>query len=73
MSRLCKTPSEEVCISIQEHAGSTQSQGKGSEALMPAQVHMRRKRTKSCPPRANRSVISGPWSLEWLQDHNHGD
>ncbi|MCI00512.1 DUF4283 domain protein, partial [Trifolium medium] len=31
------------------------------------------KRTKSCPPGANRSVVSGPWSLEWLHDHNHGD
>ncbi|MCI68143.1 hypothetical protein A2U01_0089402, partial [Trifolium medium] len=24
------------------------------------------KRTKSCPPGVTRSVISGPWSLEWL-------
>ncbi|GAU45490.1 hypothetical protein TSUD_191100 [Trifolium subterraneum] len=31
------------------------------------------KHTKSCPPSANRSGISGPWSLEWLHDHNHGD
>ncbi|CAJ2657871.1 unnamed protein product [Trifolium pratense] len=31
------------------------------------------KRTSSCPPEVRRSVISGPWSLEWLQDQNHGD
>ncbi|PNX98197.1 putative sulfate transporter [Trifolium pratense] len=31
------------------------------------------KRTNSCPPKASRSIISGPWSLEWLHDHNHGD
>ncbi|CAJ2632329.1 unnamed protein product [Trifolium pratense] len=31
------------------------------------------KRTSSCPPEARRSAISGPWSLEWLQDQNHGD
>ncbi|MCI87236.1 DUF4283 domain protein, partial [Trifolium medium] len=34
---------------------------------------LRSKRTNSCPPEASRSVISGPWSLEWLHDHNHGD
>ncbi|GAU28451.1 hypothetical protein TSUD_55020 [Trifolium subterraneum] len=31
------------------------------------------RRTKSCPPCANRSIVSGPCSLEWLHDHNHGD
>ncbi|MCI21208.1 hypothetical protein A2U01_0042373, partial [Trifolium medium] len=31
ISRLSKTPSDEVCISNQEHAGPTQSQGKGPE------------------------------------------
>jgi hypothetical protein len=30
------------------------------------------KRSKSCPPGVTRSVVSGPWSLEWLHDHNHG-
>ncbi|KAK2427387.1 heterogeneous nuclear ribonucleoprotein A0 [Trifolium repens] len=29
------------------------------------------KRMLSCPP-ASRSRLSGPWSLEWLQDHNIG-
>ncbi|KAK2362426.1 hypothetical protein QL285_087490 [Trifolium repens] len=28
-----------------------------------------RKRTTSCPP-GSRPALSGPWSLEWLQDHN---
>ncbi|MCH94556.1 sulfate transporter, partial [Trifolium medium] len=30
-----------------------------------------RKRHLSCPPSGGRSVLSGPWSLEWLNDHNH--
>ncbi|PNX71795.1 cysteine-rich receptor-like protein kinase, partial [Trifolium pratense] len=30
-------------------------------------------RAKSCPPGANRSMLSGPWSLEWLHDLNQGD
>ncbi|CAJ2642053.1 unnamed protein product [Trifolium pratense] len=33
----------------------------------------RRKRSDSCPPKVSRSIISGPWSLEWLHDHNYGD
>ncbi|MCI66232.1 hypothetical protein A2U01_0087490, partial [Trifolium medium] len=32
-----------------------------------AKVHPS-KRTKSCPPGVTRSVVSGPWSLEWLHD-----
>ncbi|PNY15039.1 cysteine-rich receptor-like protein kinase, partial [Trifolium pratense] len=34
---------------------------------------LRTSRTNSCPPKASRSVISGSWSLEWLQDQNHRD
>jgi hypothetical protein len=30
------------------------------------------KRTSSYPP-ASRSGLSGPWSLEWIRDHNLGD
>ncbi|PNX61652.1 hypothetical protein L195_g060765, partial [Trifolium pratense] len=29
--------------------------------------------THSCPPEVSRSVISGPWSLDWLHDHNFGE
>ncbi|PNY07495.1 cysteine-rich receptor-like protein kinase, partial [Trifolium pratense] len=29
--------------------------------------------TNSCSHVSRRSVISGPWSLEWLNDQNHGD
>ena len=29
--------------------------------------------TSSCPPRAARSLESGPWILEWLSDQHHGD
>ncbi|MCI71026.1 hypothetical protein A2U01_0092289, partial [Trifolium medium] len=49
-----------------------------SSALLEAQVrtteraHSNR-RTSSCPPEARRSVISGPWSWEWLNDQNHRD
>jgi len=34
---------------------------------------LRPRRQHSCPPRATRSITSGPWSIEWLQDHIHGD
>lgn len=30
-------------------------------------------RASSVPPRAARSVESGPWSLEWLSDQHHGE
>jgi len=33
----------------------------------------RRQRQHSCPPRATRSINSGPWNIEWLQDQVHGD
>ena len=33
----------------------------------------RRKRTTSCPPGVNRSVVSGLWRMDWLNDHNPGD
>ncbi|GAU34276.1 hypothetical protein TSUD_321220 [Trifolium subterraneum] len=32
-----------------------------------------RNRTNSCPPVANRSVLSGPWNLEWMDDLNQRD
>ncbi|MCI67702.1 hypothetical protein A2U01_0088961, partial [Trifolium medium] len=33
----------------------------------------RRKCTTSCPSGVNRSIVSRSWSMEWLNDHNHGD
>ncbi|PNY01884.1 hypothetical protein L195_g025187, partial [Trifolium pratense] len=36
-------------------------------------IFIRSERAHSCPPKASRSVISGPWSLEWLHDHNYGE
>jgi hypothetical protein len=30
-------------------------------------------RQRSCPPMVTRSVTSGPWSLEWLKGHVHGE
>ncbi|KAK2455218.1 hypothetical protein QL285_002693 [Trifolium repens] len=32
-----------------------------------------RKRTLSCPPRARKPVVPGPWSLDWLQEQNLGE
>jgi hypothetical protein len=29
--------------------------------------------TLSCPPRARKQVLSGPWSLDWLQEQNLGE
>ncbi|GAU38018.1 hypothetical protein TSUD_395770 [Trifolium subterraneum] len=39
----------------------------------PAEKVKQSKRTMSCPPGVDRSAGFGPWSLEWLHDHNHGD
>lgn len=30
-------------------------------------------RASSCPPKAARSIASGPWSLEWLSDQHHSE
>jgi hypothetical protein len=52
-------------------SGPRRSEGKPG----PQQAELgpaRRKRTSSCPP-GSRSGLSGPWSLEWLQDHNLRD
>ncbi|PNX89484.1 hypothetical protein L195_g045604 [Trifolium pratense] len=61
--------------------GVSQDQVVGSEehpllveakcSFSPRTIHC--KRSNSCPPEARRSVLSGPWSLEWLNDQNHGD
>ncbi|PNX87532.1 hypothetical protein L195_g043622 [Trifolium pratense] len=45
----------------------------GNALVRPSFRPPRGKRTSSCPPEVRRSVISGPWSLEWLQDQNYGD
>ncbi|GAU40819.1 hypothetical protein TSUD_398030 [Trifolium subterraneum] len=36
-------------------------------------VMLRNDRANSCPPTERRNIITGPWSLEWLQDNNHGE
>jgi len=38
-----------------------------------SKTSLRRKRQNSCPPRVTRSINSGPWSIEWLQDQVYGD
>jgi hypothetical protein len=53
--------------------GSGKSVGKPSSPVSApeaaASAPVLRKRTMSCPP-GSRPALSGPWSLEWLQDHN---
>ncbi|AET02659.2 DUF4283 domain protein [Medicago truncatula] len=51
---------------VEEHVPSV-------DVLTEAKVKRRKSRASSCPPRAARSVESGPWSLEWLSEHHHGD
>ncbi|MCI67152.1 hypothetical protein A2U01_0088410, partial [Trifolium medium] len=51
---------------------SSRASALGERQRHRAKVHPS-KRTMSCPPGATRSIISGPWSLEWLHDRNHGD
>ncbi|GAU51434.1 hypothetical protein TSUD_413340 [Trifolium subterraneum] len=38
-----------------------------------AENQRRSNRATTCPPAASRSAFSGPWSLVWLQDRNHGE
>lgn len=60
----------------------------GSEELRPKQVSQevsssssfpqkatpkKVQRTNSCPSLVTCSVMSGPWSLEWLNGHNSGN
>jgi hypothetical protein len=42
----------------------------GRENSMPK---IKGKRASACPPSRTRSLVYGPWSLEWLTNHNHGD
>ncbi|PNX78571.1 hypothetical protein L195_g034549 [Trifolium pratense] len=53
--------------------GADMSPPSGDALIRPSFRPLLSKRTSSCPPEARRSVISGPWSLEWLQDQNYGD
>ncbi|GAU22961.1 hypothetical protein TSUD_247050 [Trifolium subterraneum] len=62
---LANNPGKSTVIS--NHTGAS-----GERPRHAAKVNQS-KRTKSCPPGVDRSVGSGPWSLEWLHDHNHGD
>ena len=39
----------------------------------PHQGTQERCRASSCPPKATRSITSGPWSLEWLSDQHHSE
>ncbi|GAU36101.1 hypothetical protein TSUD_277120 [Trifolium subterraneum] len=43
------------------------------ESRRDADNQVQNNRANSCPPVATRSVTSGPWSLEWLHDHDHGE
>ncbi|GAU47563.1 hypothetical protein TSUD_404100 [Trifolium subterraneum] len=52
---------------------SQDSQVRAGETGRDAGNQTRSKRAISCPPTATRTVISGPWSLEWLHDQNDGD
>ncbi|MCI06305.1 DUF4283 domain protein, partial [Trifolium medium] len=61
--------SPSICSPADGLRHSVSTAGHGESPPTPCRI----KRTKSCPPGVNRSVISGPWSLEWLHDHNQGD
>ncbi|GAU41193.1 hypothetical protein TSUD_26180 [Trifolium subterraneum] len=61
--------SSSVCKPID---GSKNTDGVGRHEGSSAKS-FRSKRTNSCPPGANRSIFSGPWSLEWLNDLNQRD
>ncbi|PNX68805.1 hypothetical protein L195_g056369, partial [Trifolium pratense] len=62
--------SNSCCSPIADACGSPSVVG-GQGVAIP--IPKRSKRALSCPPGAKNSAISGPWSLEWLQDRNQGD
>jgi hypothetical protein len=41
------------------------------KVVKPGLTHVQRQRTVSCPP-DGRSGLSGPWSLEWMNEHDIG-
>ncbi|MCI12619.1 DUF4283 domain protein, partial [Trifolium medium] len=41
--------------------------------MFSAPIPKRGKRNLSCPLGGEHSIVSGPWSREWLDDHNHRD
>ncbi|GAU41119.1 hypothetical protein TSUD_288090 [Trifolium subterraneum] len=52
---------------------SVGSQGRFDERDLRIGNAIRCSCANSCPPSETRPVIPGPWSLEWLQDHNLRD
>ncbi|PNX63134.1 hypothetical protein L195_g053351, partial [Trifolium pratense] len=65
-----KQESNSCCSPIADACGSPSVAG-GQGVAIP--IPKRSKRALSCPPGVKNSAISGPWSLEWLQDRNQGD
>lgn len=53
------------------HHGSLTGQLSGGIAGTGARRQPRCSRATSCPPSEDRKALSGPWSWEWLRDHNH--
>jgi hypothetical protein len=53
------------------HHGSLTGQLSGGIDGTGARRRPRCSRATSCPPSEDRKSLSGPWSWEWLRDHNH--
>jgi hypothetical protein len=53
----------DVCPKVDEHV----------KKVMNAVEVTRHVRMSSFPAWAERSMVSGPWSMDWLNHHNHGD
>jgi hypothetical protein len=53
------------------HHGSLTGQLSGGIDGTGARRRPRCSRATSCPPSEDRKALSGPWSWEWLRDHNH--
>ncbi|KAK2421300.1 heterogeneous nuclear ribonucleoprotein A0 [Trifolium repens] len=59
--------SSPVSASQGRHLGRLNGEGDGTGG----RSHPRCSRATSCPPSEDREALSGPWSWEWLRDHNH--
>jgi hypothetical protein len=63
--------SQEDPVAVQQHNGMKINIESSAEVNTCSKFQQRR--SKSCPPRSDRSLVSGPWSLKWLHAKHYSD
>jgi len=56
-----------------DHLSETSGQDLAQHSADNGSAPKQGKHTNSCPPGRTRLVLSSPWNLEWLHDHNHAE